>query len=540
MVDQKARCQALARQRGLSPEVITAAWQDDHTTRGRRTPEVEAVLRALFEAGVTGKDMGRALNIHASWQLLQMGLSTKTRSGLVDLPGEKWRRVPGFRAMVSNMGRAKSHHDRILTPIWYANNYRVDLYAVGEKRKSVGRGPRKTRLTLSRCIAAAFRLTESPADYVRHRDGDRRNCRLENLQVPRRSASGQCKELTRVDIPWTAQDDTSLRQAQSLGEAVRKSRHLAIFTRARIKQLGIQYPERAKQVTPLDERDLGALKACVEELERGMVSDRAINLALRIDGKLRRSPEVTTSVEECLTHLIEANWSRHRIAAAFGWSDSYISQWMIRAGYSDGWRGPSKLGLPEAVDGEIWRPLGWGYQISSKGRVLGRRGGLLSVRLRDGDTPIVTLNGPAGYSTFRVARLVLAMFKPDLPYSHRVGRLDGDPANVAADNLVPAEIASNAEGHLERLWAEAKKACPNWIQEPAIRNDLASDAMMLMAEGAENDARAAMKAAIKRYNDLTGNDLSPYGRRGQSMDQAIPGTDGLTLGDTFSSEIDRI
>lgn len=81
-----------------------------------------------------------------------------------------WKKIKGYDYMVSTEGEVMSKHHRIVKPIFEQEKaaYRITLYKKGEKKK----------FYLAQLVAAAF-LPGS--GRIVHKNGDKRDCRVENL-----------------------------------------------------------------------------------------------------------------------------------------------------------------------------------------------------------------------------------------------------------------------------------------------------------------------------------------------------------------------
>lgn len=468
---------------------------------------------------------------------------------------EDWRWVPGFRARVTSSGEVRGARGNLLVPFkGDQDQFRVHIYEwTGEKvtalrpdgmRRSV---PKRRSVSVAGCVASAFGLCQSPFTFLRHLDGNRENCRLENLAVPARTASGYISmarpEVTakRADFPWTAGDDKKLRLAKTINEALRTSRHGKAHSLRRIAELGIQY-DSWKIVTPLADRDLDVLREAIDVLETAGVADRAINMAINIEEVARRGTlEIIDAKIACISELHGAGWSRAKIGAAFGWNQRTVGNWLARAGASEIWGAPTKAGFGDDAPGEEWRPCGWGYDASNFGRIRGIRGarGLLSPSCGAGRIPRVTLYRPEDRTriTVPVAALVLRAFKPSLPFARgRHVYRNGNGKDVTLLNLLPEP----SEKEQREMVAQCRSAVPGWIVGAEQREDMTQAAYLLMLEGLADTPTLAVQRAVKEYNAMTGRSLSALGSRNISLSDTVAGTEGLTLGDIISSDVDRV
>lgn len=455
--------------------------------------------------------------------------------------------MPGFAATASSSGRIKGSKGAIITPSENASgNLRVYIFALDEERVVIRPDRKKPEIksrnvSVAGCVAAAFGIAPTPYGTLRFADGDRRNCRPENLSVPARTPSGRISIATgagpKPDIPWTKADDEKLRSAATENQAIRTSRHTRKYTLDRVAFLGLDYGLGPK-VTALADRDLDAVIKAIALLERAGVADRDINLAINIEETARRGPDIANAKVACVLALKDAGWTRKQIAVPFGWDQRTVGAWLLRAGrVARTWSGPSAAGYAEAIPGEEWRPCGWGYQVSNLGRVQGvaRGGGVLAHRYKRTPYPTVVMVRPDDKlrSERPVASLVLSAFCPDVPF-RRMRHIyrNGDNRDVRLANLLPTPSA--------REQSEMGKACraavPGWITGQATREDLGQDALVLMLEGLADTPASAVQKAIKRHNALTGNDLAARfgGNLGRSLETQLG--EGLTLGDLVNSE----
>lgn len=459
---------------------------------------------------------------------------------------EEWRPVPGFAAEASSFGRVRGAKRAVITPsLTSAGQLRVYIYRlVDEPIQRRGRTTAKAKsrnVSVAGCVATAFGIAPTAYGTLRYADGDKTNCRPENLSVPARTPSGRISIATgagpKPDLPWTKADDKKLRTAATENQAIRTSRHTRKYTLDRIAFLGLDYGLGPK-VTALADRDLVAVVKAISLLEQHGVSDRAINLAINIEETARRSPEIADAKIACVLALKDAGWTRKQIAVPFGWDQRTVGAWLLRAGrVARPWSGPSAAGYAETLPGEEWRPCGWGYQVSNLGRVQGiaRGGGILAHRIEGQSSPSVVLVRPEDRlrSERPVASLVLSAFRPDVPFRRmRHVYRNGDSRDVRLVNLLPTPSAQE-QRDIEKA---CRAAVPGWITGQAIREDLAQDALVLMLEGLAITPAAAMQKAIKRHNALTGNDLAARfgGNLGRSLETQLG--EGLTLGDLVNSE----
>lgn len=536
---------------GVPADVIARAWRGagEIRTVERDRDAIKVVLKAWYDAGVPTGAMTRALKVTAPYFLAQMGVQSTARRVVEDLPGEEWRKVPHWPHQASNLGRVKSPNDLILVPMMEGGRLRVNLAARGTRQM----------FALAAVIASAWlKLPLKTRAFVIHKNGDPDDCRAANLEVPARRPSGVLSKKTRFDFDWSQADDRKLRQAPSLNAAVTTSRHERVFTLRRIAKLAIKFPARKPHFTALEDRDIDALKTCVDVLEAAHVGDRDINQALGIGYATNKhlSPDRREAIENCLIALHGSGLSRTTVSAAFGWSEAVLSRWFNKVGLPtaalpDGQR--TRLGAPEDLPGEMWRPVeDWGYQVSNHGRVIGRSGDLLSTSISQHGTRRVYMKRPDGRpTTANVARLVLGAFKPEMTFSwSKVHFLNGDRTDAAAANMVPILATEGSEAparvhrpagnaapeavrgsvpYLDGLWARANAAVPSWMDDHA-RDDIISSMVMMVMEGEAATMPEAFKRARADYNRMMGTFTE------RSLDAPMGGDGDFTLLDVLASE----
>lgn len=400
------------------------------------------------------------------------------------IPGEVWRNAPNGLFYVSDQGRAKTLHGNLMADIW----------ARGQVRWSYGVLGRSYQCKASSTVAEVF-LGGSPSDPVRHKNGDLRDLRACNLE-----------------IPWTAEMDDVIRSAENVARASAElgKSHFAVKRRAKV--IGKTW-ERQWTYTygvPLCER-LEAVKRAISILERAGVSDRDINLALGIPKPVRRGIE-SGAVNVCLKALYP-QMSPSEISEAFGWKSKGTARNRLRQlGLIEESCRPTgtMAGMPDALDGEEWRLHPCGVWISSLGRVASRRG-LLKVQVRPNQAPYFMLQTGGRNTSVLVARLLLSAFRPDIPYSRKIF-LNGDFQDVRLANIVGAVDAVDAAAQIRRLIPA------RW--DPQDRREAEQIALLAMLEGRAATPADALRIAKAEHRELVGTythrSLDEIGEHGRS------------------------
>lgn len=115
---------------------------------------------------------------------------------ITDLPGEEWRDLPGFGTayQISTQGRVASchpHHDRLLKLSFRGHSgYRVTL---------IDPDGHPVTMRVHRLVKMAFDpRPDMDALFVRHRDRNKRNNRLDNLIWLTRAQSRAKDEMDRM------------------------------------------------------------------------------------------------------------------------------------------------------------------------------------------------------------------------------------------------------------------------------------------------------------------------------------------------------
>ncbi len=515
---------------------------------GHRDPIFEDALRRLATASPAppvaqiaaafGFDRGMVYH-----RLEKLGLRAMKKRKGEDMPGERWKPVPGTDLTASSLGRIRNAKGWILAFEMVCDRPRVRC--------------KQGMVTVSSAVLAAFRETDlrRPA---RHLNGDMRDCRLENLRPDRMRHRA---EVHGGDQPWTRQQDMRLRQAQTYSEAVRQTGHSERHVKSRMRDLGLTLATNlGAGRRSLAERDLGLVSRAVEALEHAGVSDRDINLGLGITMlTMQARPEVQAAIGTCLISLHEAQIEARDVREAMGWSQTTMSKYLNQLGLADtrlpdGWL--TMQGPPDPIPGEEWRPVpGRRAEVSNMGRVTGAAGQLLSTRPHhSGGRQVDLVRTDDGRKALhKVAVLVARAFKPHIP-PLQIGYLNGDPDDARAENLVPKGMAErataertvrvNRTGNLRaasgeglrirrnELWAAADAACPTYIEED-VRDDLISDMVIMVMEGRAATMPDALRMARYAYNDM----MSVYRQR--SIDAPISGTEGLTMLETLADDVER-
>lgn len=318
---------------------------------------------------------------------------------------------------------------------------------------------------------------------------------------------------------WSAEQDEAIMSSvscRSAAIAVGRGRY-AVQTRARA--LGKIWPRTMTMVRPLADR-LESAQAAIKVLERAGIADTKINFALAVDGRKRfgwGGSADPAAQADCLKALHAEGWTCQQIGEAFGFVNGpHTARQKLRdLGLipPTGYAGATRLGYPDPLDGEEWRQHPWGYWVSSLGRVAGKKGLLSTTVVKTGVTPSVYINGPDGRgTTVQVARLMLSMFRPDLPYSPKLF-LNGDPTDVRLSNI-------KTVGESEQSIAQIRKMLPRYLQ-PADRSEAEQAAIVALMEGRATTPAEAVKIGVSEMHQIAGT------KRSVSLDAEIsPGASG--------------
>lgn len=345
-------------------------------------------------------------------------------------------------------------------------------------RWSYGVRGRSYQVKAASLVAELF-LGGSPTDPVRHKNGDLRDCRAANLE-----------------IPWSSYEDSVIMEADSILEAARNLQKTHTSVRRRAKYIGKAWPRERRYTlgVPLEDR-LDDAKRLIQILEEAGVSDRDINICMGI-GPRPRSGYGTGSLKACL-QVLYPRLSPGEIARGLGWSTAgSLRRTLRQLGLMEPSRycGPSLQGIPEPMDGEEWGQHPFGVWVSSYGRVAGPRG-LLVVRRRPQQTPFVAVQNKERKQSVALARLMLDVFRPGLPYSKRLF-INGDFQDVRLANIgVPI---------CDATVREVRRLVPsNW--EPQDRNEVEQFAIVALMDGkaaTPKDAIALAKTQQRRLKGL--------------------------------------
>jgi hypothetical protein len=207
------------------------------------------------------------------------------------------------------------------------------------------------------------------------------------------------------------------------------------------------------------------------------------------------------------------------------------------------------------IPGERWRPIAGleHYAVSDRGRVAsGAR--LMRQLLNRGGRPTVWLS-KAGRATSRAAAaLLLEAFGPAKPSNaYVVGHQDDNKLNVALENLLwvvrrghPGRrdavaapcarclpLGERLKASLARdpIWAAADAALSRNLR-PDIREDVIANMILAHLEGA-----LPLQAFPSRASEFVRGHNRLYSTAGRvSLDQNVPGADGLRIGDLISED----
>lgn len=328
-------------------------------------------------------------------------------------------------------------------------------------------------------------------------------------------------------VPWTPEQDAVIVESVSCRAAANALGLGRYAVRTRARALGKTWPRTTRPVRPLSER-LDAVQEAIPILQAVGVSEGRINLALSVDGRKKFAYGRAIDPEAknvCLKALFEHGMPLARIGEAFGFVNGvHTARGKLRAlGLikPTGWVGATPQGLPEEVAGEEWREHPWGYWISSLGRVAGKKG-LLKVGFPNSTsrTPSVYLQGPDGHkTTTAVARLVLAAFRPDLPYSHKIF-LNGDHTDVRLANIRSTSVDAATV-------AQIRKRLPGYLQA-ADRDEAQQAAVLALMEGRATTVAEAVTIGVREKSEIAGTN------KNVSLDSEIG--DGATRMDYLTSE----
>lgn len=553
-------CRKLLAAARVQPDVIEHGLTGrDFSRRGRNADgwaDPDACIQVLVEAGVEGSRIAAGMGLlprAVAARRVKMGIQAQPRLKPNKLPGEAWRAVPGFRAKVSSLGRFAGPTG-LVTGSQRSQRCRVTLHPCG--------GGAHRLATLANVVFATFKGL--PLDInTRHLNGDPADCRLVNLE--RLDGKEIIRDVKRKDHPWTAAEDRALRKVKSWQEGVEATGHTLSYVKKRMTRLGItlETPHGARRgkMADLSYRDMNALERAVEVLQAMGVSDRRINLGLRITPHAPGDyAQVLASAQACALTLSEAGWNDRQAAAAMGVQGGTVGEYLRLAGVRERWPAgaSTKRGPVDYQEGEEWRDIpGLAYSVSNMGRVANSNGDLMSLVLNPRNRYHVCLNDPARRArryTALVSRLVLAAFKPELN-ARQAAYLNGDIADIRPENLVPRRTSARVDGptsvsqpgpqrgrntsgrdlapargsvpYFDPIWAEASAACPKDMDEH-VREDLISDMVMLFMEGRAHDMPAALKLARREYNQRMGV------WKERSLDAELTASSGFKLLDLLS------
>lgn len=501
---------------------------DDRGGRGHYGwADPDQCIRVLVEAGLGSERIaaGMGLLLRAvSTRREKLRIGVRPRHSGDALKGEEWRPVPGYRNEVSNLGRVRGPYGLMHVATKGGRRARVPL--------TPDDGGRKRMALVASLVFGVFH--GRPIDtLVCPRNGDRHDYRLVNLEEGRPAPTGK-----KADKPWTLAQDRALRSSKSWEEAARRTGHTIPYVKKRMAELGLAlaagYVPRPGKVKPLAYRDLAELDRAIVALQAAGLSERTLNLGLRITTSGEgRCAEAAAEAAACAVTLSGLGWSDREAAIAMGVSASAVGGYLKRAGIREWWPEAcsTKAGPVDFREDEEWRPVpGMPYRVSDQGRVANPNNDLISQYVDGAGRPKVGLKGPkGGRRIYLIARLVLAAFKPDLTMS-QVAYLDGDPSNAALSNLVPKSLVrqpSTAMPSFEAIRSEARALCPPGLEDQA-RQDVIAQAALLVLEGRALSVKQAVKAALKSFYQTFGHN------RETSLDAMIG--DNLSLSDLLNAE----
>lgn len=423
-------------------------------------------------------------------------MPVRTKASDHPIAGEIWRAAPNGLISVSDQGRAMTMNGNLISPLWARGQVR---WSYGVRGKSYG-------VKAASLVAEVF-LGGSKSDPVNHRNGDLRDIRACNLE-----------------IPWTPVMDQTIHEAENIAEAARRLGRTHQATKRRAQFIGKVWKRQWTYTfgVPLADR-LEPAKRAIEILEKAGVSDRDINLALGIPKMARRGVK-NHALTACLPILFE-RMSPSQISAAIGWKNAYTVRNRLRSlGLIEPsvYEGRTLQGPPESDGVEEWRRHPLGVWVSDKGRVASWKG-LLSVQRRSPTrrirTPFVMIQTHGRSQSAAVARLMLDAFRPKLTYSPELF-VNGDVSDVRLSNIrVPIDVEAAAQ---------AIKRRPLFGLTPDQIGEVRQDALTAMLEGRALTVGQAVYLAKKERHDFIGT------HRAISLDTAT--ADGRTGHDRLTSE----
>lgn len=149
------------------------------TYPGRATRNLPSELiqrmKSMYESGMEYKSIAEAVGCH--WQCAKNQGRTRKwkRTPAVSLLGEEWRRVipADLTYWVSNLGRGKRPDGRLMP---------LHVNRLGYVQVFINRGGIRKQPTIHKLIAEAFIGPTPPGHEVNHKDGNKQNNRLDNLE----------------------------------------------------------------------------------------------------------------------------------------------------------------------------------------------------------------------------------------------------------------------------------------------------------------------------------------------------------------------
>lgn len=519
------KCRGVLSATDIPANVVEGVMMHREGDRDRQQwRDADRCIRALVEAGIPSRIIADGIGVLGrviSDRRQKMGLHSAPRIKAEQVRGERWRRIPGHKGMVSNLGRYRGGFDALVAgSIAQSGRPRVKITPQDGSKDRV--------VMIASLVLGVWR--GYPLDVpARHLNGDILDCRLKNLEVGMQGIR-PCRK--RGDTPWTLAQDNRLRKATSYAEAAAQTGHTLAYTRKRMQFLGVepQMPAGTRRgvTAPLTFRNLSALDQCVAVLQDSGVDERTINLGLNIIKQAKGEFAAKgAAMNHCIVTLHEAGVPHAKIRDGVGLAlSTYLRRLQaigIRAPVPRPVGSRTLLGPIDEREGEEWRTVvGFEYLISSMGRVASPTGYLLSHSTNNLGDLQVSMMRDCRRLTRLVARLVLEAFKPHLT-TRTARHLNGDKTDNRVDNLVPrlalpeavhapapssrpGNVSDQFDGSLplgQPLWVQANRLVPAWLDE-TVRRDLVSEMILLVMEGHVTSLDEALAKAKTAYNRMMG------------------------------------